>query len=63
MVERETNTLDYSEPYIEGHVGLKIESGDSITIDNALGSIGFLTIDKNSKDYLSTEQLYEQVHF
>ena len=43
-----------SEPSIEGHVQLETRSSESIQIDVAAGSVGFLA---NDPDYLGTEYL------
>jgi len=48
------------EPSIDGHIDLEIHSGDSINVDNALGSVGFLA---RGTDYLETEHLYDSLHF
>ena len=47
-------------PSIDGHIDLEIQSGDSINVDNALGSVGFLA---HVKGYLQTEHLYDSLHF
>jgi hypothetical protein len=43
------------EPSIEGHIDLETRSSESIEIDGAAGSTGFLANDRN---YLYTEYLY-----
>jgi hypothetical protein len=44
-----------SEPSIQGHVYLETRSSESVQIDVAAGSVGFLA---NNPDYLRTEYLY-----
>jgi hypothetical protein len=41
-----------SDPSVEGHIYLETRSSESVEIDKAAGSVGFLA---NKNDYLRTE--------
>jgi len=44
------------EPSIDGHIDLEIQSGDSINVNHALGSVGFLA---HGTNYLETEHFLQ----